>query len=117
MPDGMGIPSLAPLTYRGEAMQTFTPLRSSTKATAQKNGHLADAPQPPACYVTSVTLRGGGLTPIFLRPTKEGWMEMRRLVLLLASMALAVIFGSGVANLAINPATHRRIWDGGKSGL
>jgi hypothetical protein len=40
----------------------------SPKFTAQKNGRLADVPQPHARYVTSVTLRGGGLTPFFLRP-------------------------------------------------
>src|SRR4028118_1522198 len=39
----------------------------------------------------------GGLTPFFLRPTKEGWRGMRRTGLLLASMALAILLASGVA--------------------
>src|SRR5215216_734133 len=71
---------------------------------------MADAPH--ACYATSVTLRGGVLSPFFLRPTKEGWMGMRRIVLLLASMALAVIFGSGVA-LADSPTTKEDCKKGG----
>src|SRR5215212_2465276 len=51
--------------------------------------------RPHACYATSVTLRGGGLTPFFIRPTKEGWMEMRSIVLLLASMTAAVLLVGG----------------------
>src|SRR5215208_5077016 len=106
MPDGMGIPSLAPLTYRGEAMQTFTPLRSSTKATAQKNGHLADAPQPHACYVTSVTLRGGGLTPFFLRP-KRKVQKMDALLFFVLAVGAACLVG-GLVVLAVFLVTGGR---------
>ena len=66
-----------------------------------RNSLLAYKDCPPGRYAPApcmlryfCNVTGGGLTPSFLRPTKEGWMKMRRIVLLLASMALAVIFGS-----------------------
>src|SRR5215208_7212839 len=55
---------------------------------------------PHARYATPVTLRGGGLTPSFLRPTKGGWTMMKRIILLLASAALAVLLVSSVAGAA-----------------
>src|ERR671912_1790446 len=35
--------------------------------------------------------RGGGLTPIFLRPTKEGCIGMKKTVLLLAMVATTLL--------------------------
>src|SRR5215218_7152224 len=55
---------------------------------------------PHARYATPVTLRGGGLTPAFLRPTKGGWTMMKRIILLLASAALAVLLVSSVVGAA-----------------
>src|SRR5215211_2474658 len=55
---------------------------------------------PHARYATPVTLRGGGLTPSFLRPTNGGWTMMKRIILLLASAALAVLLVSSVAGAA-----------------
>src|SRR5215218_10765824 len=46
-------------------------VRASGRGEAFINGHLADALQTCACYATSVTLRGGGLTSFFLRPTEN----------------------------------------------
>jgi len=54
---------------------------------------------------------GRGLTTSFFAHLKRG-MGMRRIVLLLAPMALAVIFGSGVA-LADSPTTKEDCKNGG----
>jgi uncharacterized membrane protein len=49
--------------------------------------------------------------------------QLRSRRFLLIALATVLYIGGGfmvtflVTNLAINPATHRRIWDGGKSGL
>jgi uncharacterized delta-60 repeat protein len=52
--------------------------------------------KPPAATIESYNW-GGGLTPYFLRLTREGWTVMRKTVLLLASIALALLLASGIA--------------------
>src|SRR5215217_1311473 len=65
---------------------------------------LADALQPHACYAPPLTSWGGGLTPLFLRPRRKV-EEMRRTVLVLASMTLALLLASGAALLnVVKPA-------------
>ena len=62
-----------------------------------KIGHVGDVPWLPLPqYLGSYGKRGGSLTPLFLRPTREE-VEMRKTVVLLASMAATLLLTGGVA--------------------
>src|SRR4028118_538778 len=59
---------------------------------------MGDAPRSHMLHSKgAIAARGGGLYPFFLHPAKEGCIGMRKTVLLLASVAIAVLLASGVA--------------------
>src|SRR5215208_110345 len=75
-PDALSPPPLQSLRWRiipdDKSIPSSALLAVSGWGAAFIYGHLADVPQPQACYATSVTLRGGGLTAFLPPPPKKG---------------------------------------------
>lgn len=61
----------------------------------------------PAPILKALAQRGGSLTPFFLRPPKRRVIGMRRPVLVLVSLALAMLLASGVALAATISGTGK----------